>query len=82
MATTLEQQPQPATPTGLQGSQTRRRLTSTGRASAATVLRVSMTLSGNELTLGHLHRNDSLQVCPLTPKLCFRVKHIYVLIRK
>merc|ERR1712004_205225 len=83
MATTRKQQPpQPATPTGLQGSQTRRRLTSTGGASAAMVLLVSMTLSGNELTLGHLQRNNSLQVCPLTPKLCFRVKHIYVLIRK
>ena len=68
--------------TSPQGRPTKRKPTSTGRALAATVLLVSMTLSGNELTLGNLHRNNSLQVCPLTPKLCFRVKHIYVLIRK
>ena len=60
-----------ATLTPLLGSQTRRRLISTGRASAAMVSPVSTTLSGSELKLGSELKQpinnilgDSKQVCP------------------
>ena len=60
-----------ATLTQLLGSQTRRRLISTGRASAAMVSPVSTTLSGSELKLGSELKQpinnilgDSKQVCP------------------